>query len=91
MNYEGKLTHKEKVQALADCLRDIMSSSITDRKMPNLLSRGKVVSNLISIDIKEEIMEQKRQGIETILLNTDIKATKKLKKVKQVKQISAPK
>jgi len=85
MSYKGQLTHGEKMEAIADCLRDIMALEVTHRNMPTLLNRGKAVSGLIMADIKEQLMEGKRQAVQTIMIAADGKVRKKLKKVKQPK------
>jgi hypothetical protein len=67
MKNKEKLTHQEIMDALSDCFRELIQTDITHRNMPNIINRGKTVSQLVTAMHREQIMEARRQSAQQAL------------------------
>lgn len=63
------------------CFRELISNDVTDRKMPNIINRGKATAAIVTAMHREQIMESKRLQAENILKQAELKATKDLKRI----------
>lgn len=68
MKSQDKLTHLEIMGALSDCFRELISTEISNRNMPNIINRGKAASQLVTAMHREQIMESKRWSAQNIIL-----------------------
>lgn len=74
-----KLTHEEKMNALASCLRDIMKTNIASDNLPIYIKKGTAVASLISADQREQILEERKLKAR-YALNATVVENKKLNK-----------
>lgn len=77
MKNNEQLTHQEIMSALSDCFRELISTEVSHRNMPNIINRGKAAAGLVTAMHREQIMEAKREAAQQLISETQ--ATKKLK------------
>jgi hypothetical protein len=78
-----KLTHQEVVNGLSASFRDLMSTEINSRNMPNLINRGRAAAAIVTAMHREEIMENRRQDAMNILKIAEAPTISKLKQIKK--------
>ena len=76
MKNKEQLGHQEIMASLSDCFRELIQTDITDRKMPNIINRGKAASQLVTAMHREQIMEAKRQSAQITILENQVKKLK---------------
>lgn len=81
MKSSEKLTHKEIMDGLTMCYRELISTEVMDRKMPTIINRGKATAAIVTAMHREQIMEQKRLQAEKLLIGSGEKVLKGLKKI----------
>jgi hypothetical protein len=77
MKNNEQLNHKEIMDALSGCFRELIASDITDRRMPNIINRGKAAAQLVTAMHREQIMESRRQSAQALIEEQQIKKLKK--------------
>jgi hypothetical protein len=65
--------------ALSDCFRELIGTDVTDRKMPNIINRGKAAAQIVTAMHREQIMESRRQSAQQILEESQVKQVKDLR------------
>jgi len=75
-----KLTHGEIMDGLTMCFRELISTEISHRNMPNIINRGKAAAAIVTSAHREELMEGKRQGATIAIKSAEQPTLKKLKR-----------
>jgi hypothetical protein len=78
MKNNEKLNHKEVMESLSMCFRELIQTEVSHRNMPNIINRGKAAAQLVTAMHREQIMESRRHSAEQAIL--DRQEQKKLKK-----------
>ena len=78
-NKKETLSHFEIMEGLSFCFRELLQTSITDRKMPNIINRAKAAAGIVTASHREEIMEARRKSAFIALEKYEKNATKTLK------------
>lgn len=73
MRSKEQLSHQEIMTSLSDCFRELMQTDIMDRKMPNIINRGKSASQIVTAMHREQVMEAKRQASQQLVISTQMK------------------
>jgi hypothetical protein len=79
MKDEKKLTHKEIIDGLTQCFRELIETEVSNRNMPNIINRGKAIAQIVTAVHREEIMESKRDSAKNLISLETNKTVKKLK------------
>lgn len=79
MKTKEQLSHSEIMEGLTMCYRELISTEVTDRKMPNIINRGRAVAAIVTASHREELMEFKRTGAQLAIKSTEQPSLKKLK------------
>lgn len=76
------LSHEEIMFGLSKCFRELIKTNVNDRKMPNVINRGKAVAGIVTAAHREEIMESRRRSAcrEIKAIEKTIQKTARLKK-----------
>ena len=74
------LSHSEIIDGLTYCYRELLANEVSHRNMPNIINRAKAAAAVVTAVHREEIMESKRQGAQSLVLGQQSKETKRLKK-----------
>jgi hypothetical protein len=77
-NQNEKLSHKEIMEGLTMCFRELLSTDVTNRNMPNIINRGKAAAAIVTAAHREELMEYKREGALLSLKGAEAPTIKKL-------------
>jgi len=78
-NENQKLTHGEIMDGLTMCFRELISTEVHHRNMPNIINRGKAAAAIVTAAHREELMEMKREGAVLALKAAEKPTLKKLK------------
>lgn len=81
MKSNEKLSHQEVMTGLTQCFRELISTDVTHRNMPQIINRGKAVAQIVTAAHREEIMEMKRKNAQMKLLKSERPALEGKKKV----------
>lgn len=71
------------MDALTMCFRELISNDVTDRKMPNIINRGKATAAIVTAMHREQIMESKRKSAELALSQSEKIVTSELKRIEK--------
>jgi hypothetical protein len=74
-----KLTHQEIMEGLTMCFRELISTEVSHRNMPNMINRGKAAAAIVTAAHREELMEMKREGGVIAIKSAEKPSLKKLK------------
>lgn len=74
-----KLSHHEIMEGLTMCFRELISTEVSHRNMPNIINRGKAAAAIVTSAHREELMEMKREGASIKLKSAEQPSLKKLK------------
>lgn len=80
MKTDNLLTHAEIMDGLTMCFRELISTEVHHRNMPNIINRGKAAAAIVTSAHREELMEAKRQGAMLSLKSAEKPSLKKLKR-----------
>jgi len=75
------LTHKEIMDGLTMCFRELIGTEVHHRNMPNIINRGRAVAAIITAAHREELMEMKRERSMVSLKLSEQPTLKKLNKM----------
>lgn len=81
MKNQDKLTHTEIMDGLTHCFRELLTTEVSHRNMPNIINRAKATAAIVTAAHREEIMEAKRQSGQSMVMSNAKTETKKLKKL----------
>lgn len=73
------LNHREILEGLTMCFRELIATEVTDRKMPTIINRGKAAAAVVTAAHREELMEYKRRGGLLSIKSAEEPSLKKLK------------
>lgn len=79
MKSNEKLSHKEIMDGLTMCFRELIQAEVTSRNMPNIINRGKAAAAIVTAAHREELMEAKRDGAALHIKGAEQPTLKKLK------------
>jgi len=71
MKSKENLNHQEVMTGLTQCFRELISTEITHRNMPQIINRGKAVAQIVTAAHREELMEMKRKNSQMKLLKAE--------------------
>ena len=74
------LTHKEIMDGLTMCFRELIGTEVHHRNMPNIINRGRAAAAIVTAAHREELMEMKREGAILSLKSAEQPTLKKLNK-----------
>ncbi len=80
MKSQNNLTHQEIMDGLTYCFRELISTEVTHRSMPNIINRGRAVAAIVTSAHREELMDMKRTNASVKLLKAEKPTMKKLSK-----------
>lgn len=80
MKYKEQLSHQEIMDGLTACFRELISTEVSHRNMPNIINRGKAAAAIVTAAHREEIMEAKRTGTGMALQSAQESKVKQLQK-----------
>ena len=67
------------MDGLTMCFRELISTEISHRNMPNIINRGKAAAAIVTSAHREELMEAKRFGASLAIKGAEQPTLKKLK------------
>jgi hypothetical protein len=76
---QDKLTHSEIMEGLTMCFRELISTEVSHRNMPNIINRGKAAAAIVTSAHREELMEMKREGAGLAIKGAEQPTLKKLR------------
>lgn len=79
MKSNNKLSHQEIMDGLTQCFRELISTDISHRNMPQIINKGRAVAGIVTAAHREELMELKRQNASVKLLKAERPTVDKLK------------
>lgn len=81
MKSKDNLTHQEVMNGLTTCFRELISTEVSHRNMPNIINRGRAVAAIVTSAHREELMEMKRQNVNLKLIKAEKPTLDKLQKI----------
>jgi len=75
----NQLSHLEIMESLTYIFREVVSTEISHRNMPNIINRAKAAAAVVTSAHREELMEMKRNGASIVLKSAEKPSLKKLK------------
>lgn len=65
------------------CFRELIANDVTDRKMPNIINRGKAAAAIVTAVHREQIMESKRVAAQKAIEQSEKIVTSELKRIEK--------